>query len=218
MALVPPLDGPMRVTGPFGEDRATYVHGGLDVSLVGKPVYREPVLAPTAGEVVAVWSVDQPSRWNRQVFDGFPYGNAVAMRDAHGVVWRFLHFDERPGLAIGDAVEPGQTLGLCGSTGNSTGPHVHVDTTPGGRMDPATFQVSGARVDPLLLYAGFIIHQAPLPPMADTLLQADRDRNYDDKMAARARLATMIQAAHQLRDVTIDVERWFHDPGGNDDE
>ena len=81
--------------------------------------------------------------------DGFPYGNAVALRDAEGMLWRFLHFDEPPSLAVGDTVEPGQTLGLCDSTGNSTGHHVHVDATPGGRINPATFRVAGERVNPL---------------------------------------------------------------------
>ena len=39
----------------------------------------------------------------------------------------------RQRLAVGDQVEPGETLGLCDSTGNSTGHHVHLDATPGGR-------------------------------------------------------------------------------------
>ena len=48
---------------------------------------------------------------------------------------------------------PGQTLGLCDSTGNSTGHHLHLDATPGGRIDPETFRVVGERVNPLELFA-----------------------------------------------------------------
>ena len=64
-----------------------------------------------------------------------------------------LHFDEPPNLAVGDTVEPGQTLGLCDSTGNSTGHHLHLDATPGGRTDPETFRVVGERMNPLALFA-----------------------------------------------------------------
>ena len=151
--LIPPLDGTIRVTSAFGADRGSYRHGGLDLALTVESVYRRPVKAPTAAEVVAVWTTDRPSTRDPTVRDGFPYGNAVALRDAEGVLWRFLHFDEPPGLAVGATVEPGQTLGLCDSTGNSTGHHVHVDATPGGRIDPATFRVAGERVNPLGLFA-----------------------------------------------------------------
>ncbi len=152
-ALAPPLDGTVRVTSGFGADRGSYRHGGLDLALAVGSVYRRPVKAPGAGEVVAVWTTERVSRRDPGVRDGFPYGNAVALRDAEGVLWRFLHFDEAPKLAVGDAVEPGQTLGLCDSTGNSTGHHLHLDATPGGRIDPETFRVSGERVNPLELFA-----------------------------------------------------------------
>ncbi len=152
-ALASPLDGTIRVTSVFGVDRGSYRHGGLDLAVAVGSVYRRPVRAPGAGVVAAVWSTERPSTRDPGVRDGFPYGNAVALRDAEGVLWRFLHFDEPPSLAVGDAVEPGETLGLCDSTGNSTGHHLHLDATPGGRIDPETFRVSGERVNPLELFA-----------------------------------------------------------------
>ena len=48
-------------------------------------------------------------------------------------------------------------------------------------------------------------------------LQADRDRNHREKMAARAQLAEVIQAMNQIRDVVTTAEQWFHDPSGVDE-
>ena len=153
MAYLPPLDGVIRVTSVFGLDRGSYRHGGIDLALQHESVYRRPVKAPAAGTILAVWTTDRPSTRDATARDGFPYGNAVALRDDAGVLWRLLHFDEPPTVRVGERVAAGQTLGLCDSTGNSTGHHVHLDASPHGAIDPATFRVRGARVDPLRLYA-----------------------------------------------------------------
>ena len=58
----------------------------------------------------------------------------------------------------------GQTLGLCDSSGNSTGHHVHLDASPQGAIDPATFRVRGPRVDPLRLYAAAYARDAGYAP------------------------------------------------------
>ena len=153
MAYLPPLDGTIRVTSAFGVDRGSYRHGGLDLALQHMSVHRQPVKSPAAGTIEAVWTTDRPSTRAPLVRDGFPYGNAVAMRDDAGVLWRLLHFDEPPTLVVGERVAAGQTLGLCDSTGNSTGHHLHLDAAPRGVIDPATFRVRGARINPLRLYA-----------------------------------------------------------------
>ena len=153
MAYLPPLDGTVRVTAVFGVDRGSYRHGGIDLALLRVSVHRQPVKAPAAGTIAAVWTTDRPSTQAPTVRDGFPYGNAVALRDDAGVLWRLLHFDEPPTLVVGEHVAAGQTLGLCDSTGNSTGHHLHLDAAPRGVIDPATFRVRGARVNPLRLYA-----------------------------------------------------------------
>ena len=153
MELIPPLDGTLRVTSAFGVDRGSYRHGGLDLALGGASVYRKPVKAPAAGRVAAVWTTGQPSTRDPAVRDGYPYGNAAALLDAAGVLWRFLHFDQPPAVRVGERVQAGQTLGLCDSTGNSTGHHLHVDAAPGGAIERATFRVGGRRVNPLELYA-----------------------------------------------------------------
>jgi soluble lytic murein transglycosylase-like protein len=164
MAYLPPLDGVIRVTSVFGLDRGSYRHGGLDLALQRESVYRRPVKAPAAGTIAAVWTTDRPSTRAPLVRDGFPYGNAVALRDDAGVLWRLLHFDEPPAVRVGQRVAAGETLGLCDSTGNSTGHHLHVDASPLGVIDPATFRVRGARVDPLRLYAAAYARDAGYAP------------------------------------------------------
>ena len=157
MALVPPLNDTIRVTSVYGEDRGSYIHQGLDLALQNASVHRQPVRAPVAGVVVATWTTAEAN-------DGFPYGNAVALRATGGAIWRFLHFAEPPSLTPSDTVAVGDVLGLAGTTGNSTGPHVHLDVTPAGSIIPGTFLVAGQRIDPLHHYADAYAHDAGLDP------------------------------------------------------
>ncbi len=150
MALVPPFDGIIRVTAPFGEERQSTQHGtlyrhrGVDYALQDEDVNRAPVRAPDSGSVLATWTTSQPN-------NGYPFGNALAMRDDVGRLWRFLHLAEQP--TVTGAVTQSQILGLVGSTGNSTGPHLHVDVTLNGSIDAGTFYTTGQRVDPHQVYA-----------------------------------------------------------------
>jgi murein DD-endopeptidase MepM/ murein hydrolase activator NlpD len=84
-------------------------------------------------------------------------GNYVVLQGDNGDWFRYLHMKE-PGLPTGTQVNYGDIVGLCGSTGDSTGPHLHFETYhPGakeavkgnGLMDPAIYfdkyYVGGAR-------------------------------------------------------------------------
>ena len=48
--------------------------------------------------------------------------------DKDGVIWYlgYCHMDSRPGYSVGDKLLKGQTVGLCGNSGLSSGPHVHI--------------------------------------------------------------------------------------------
>ena len=76
------------------------------------------------------------------------YGNHIIIAHAGGILTLYGHLDKVE-VQAGDAVHQGQEIGLMGSTGNSTGPHLHFEV-----------RVQNQPVDPLPLLP-------PLPPGAN---------------------------------------------------
>ncbi|HET7305505.1 MAG TPA: M23 family metallopeptidase [Segeticoccus sp.] len=109
-----------RVTSGFGE-RWGRLHAGLDIAVpAGTPLH-----AMSSGTVTtAGW---EPGG-----------GFVVAVRQWDGTVIEFLHLS-RGTVSVGDHVRPGQLVGYSGSTGHSTGPHLHLEVHPhgGDPIDPA---------------------------------------------------------------------------------
>ncbi|MFE9931136.1 peptidoglycan DD-metalloendopeptidase family protein [Streptomyces sp. NPDC005533] len=68
------------------------------------------------------------------------YGNEVVIRHADGKYSQYAHLSQLS-VSSGQSVTAGQTLGLSGSTGNSTGPHLHFEI----RTGPSY----GSDIDPL---------------------------------------------------------------------
>ncbi|HEX7418066.1 MAG TPA: M23 family metallopeptidase [Steroidobacteraceae bacterium] len=67
------------------------------------------------------------------------YGNLVEVNHGNGLVTRYAH-NQRSLVAVGDTVTRGEPVALMGSTGHSTGPHVHFEVLKNGRqIDPASF-------------------------------------------------------------------------------
>lgn len=97
-------------------------HGGLDIDAP----YGAPIYSAGAGTVtLADW------------YGG--YGNAVMIALDNGFTTLFGHMSSI-GVSAGDRVAPGQIVGLVGSTGNSTGPHLHYSIFLNGQpIDPAQF-------------------------------------------------------------------------------
>ncbi|MGI9292052.1 MAG: peptidoglycan DD-metalloendopeptidase family protein [Gammaproteobacteria bacterium] len=97
-------------------------HKGVDFA--GK--HGNDVIA--VGDGVVSWSDDR-----------FGYGNLVEIKHGNGFVTRYAHNQENL-VAVGDQVNQGQTIALMGSTGRSTGPHVHFEVWHNGRpVDPARY-------------------------------------------------------------------------------
>ena len=99
---------------PFG--RGSESHTGLDISADrGSPVF-----------ATADGTVDNAG-WNGD------YGNMVVLNHHFGMVTRYAHlssFSVRPG----EKVTRGQVIGLIGSTGRSTGPHLHFELLINGQL------------------------------------------------------------------------------------
>lgn len=103
--------GGERVTDEYGVPRGEYLHSGIDYTCNGDE--NLPVLTPFGGKVVfAEWSE-------------VGYGNLVVIEN-HGVQVYLAHHSDL-WVEPGQIVEAGQPVGTCGSTGNSTGPHVHFE-------------------------------------------------------------------------------------------
>ncbi|MCR4963985.1 MAG: M23 family metallopeptidase [Firmicutes bacterium] len=102
-----PLSG--VITSPFGK-RSRGWHSGLDIA-AGRGT---PIAAAAAGQVIeAGWKNDA-------------YGYAVMLRHDRRLVTLYAHCDEL-WVQEGQWVAQGQTLGLVGLTGHTTGPHVHFE-------------------------------------------------------------------------------------------
>lgn len=83
-------------------------HSGLDIAAPAGT----PILAPAPGIVAAILTADPV------------FGNAVELEHPGG--WRSLYAHlSRVDVAVGQPIRRGAGLGLCGSTGLSTGPHLH---------------------------------------------------------------------------------------------
>lgn len=123
-ATAPPANWPARgiVTSDFGwrtfRGRANF-HSGIDVALP----HGSQVLATGSGTVVG-------SGWQ----PGFGWSILVQHGDGYNTLYAHL---SRTVAVVGDRVAPGSLLGLSGSSGNSTGPHLHYEIWKDGRvLDP----------------------------------------------------------------------------------
>jgi len=111
-------------------------HTGIDLAgPVGSPVYS---MGP--GRVSA--SYDIPGYEPRAPHGGLGYkslGRVVTVSHPGGWQSLYAHLDDRA-VKAGDEVKAGTQIGWRGNRGNSTGPHTHVETRPGGRaVDPQAF-------------------------------------------------------------------------------
>jgi hypothetical protein len=124
--FVVPVQG--QIVTPFGEVRSyngappSGNHGGIDISA---PMGR-PVGAANRGKVVAVETVDLR-------------GLVVILDHGLGVFTTYAHLASAD-VKVGQTVDRGQTIGKVGSTGLSTGPHLHWELWVGGvNVDPTNW-------------------------------------------------------------------------------
>ena len=74
------------------------------------------------------------------------YGNLVEINHGNGLASRYGHLSQI-GVKVGQFVRIGETIGRIGSTGRSTGPHLHYETRVNGEaVDPQKFLRAGLRL------------------------------------------------------------------------
>ncbi len=92
------------------------MHKGIDIaSSTGTPIY------------AAADGVVTKASWNRG-----GYGKLVEMRHRNGTITRYAH-NSKILVKAGQQVRQGKTIALMGSTGFSTGPHLHFEIRPAGK-------------------------------------------------------------------------------------
>lgn len=109
-----------RITSPFGP-RHGHNHYGTDLKVeTGDPIY------------CAFPGMVRISRYHKD------FGNVVVVRHTNGLETLYGHMSARK-VEVGDVVQAGTELGLGGSTGRSTGSHLHFETRYRGvPIDPST--------------------------------------------------------------------------------
>ena len=140
-----------------GEDGRT--HRGEGNQLADYICYRMPVLAPVRGRVVRVVDhlADNPIG---SVSGGSNWGNLVIIQDLRGYYVELSHFSPKSiRVKEGDWLERGTVLGLCGNSGHSPQPHIHIQVQATEDIGAATLPFSFASYQ-----AGTTFHSNDLPP------------------------------------------------------
>lgn len=102
-------------------------HGGTDIGAS----YGSAIYAADSGKIVS-----SSDGWNGG------WGNYVMIDHGNGMQTLYAHMSSRA-VSVGQTVKRGQTIGYVGSTGMSTGPHLHFE-----------MYVNGSRIDPQTKYPG----------------------------------------------------------------
>ncbi|GJE80046.1 M23 family metallopeptidase [Methylorubrum thiocyanatum] len=129
-----PLPGELAFTSSFGArldpfTRGYALHTGVDM----RAETGAPVQATAAGRVTA-----------SEYAGG--YGNMVEVDHGRGLVTRYAHLSASA-VSVGQQVDAGSVVGFAGSTGRSTGSHLHYETRIDGEpVDPQRFLRAGAQL------------------------------------------------------------------------
>ena len=126
-----PTNNTRLVTSPYGERWCPFhgyeSHNGADIGAARGSA----VLAAKSGRVIQ-------AGWNGG------YGISVMIAHDDGITTLYGHMDACS-VSVGQTVSQGDTIGICGSTGNSTGAHIHY-----------TMYKNGSTIDPLPYLPGYI--------------------------------------------------------------
>ena len=124
-----PVGGSTYISSGYGNRSASIsgwsFHGGIDIA--GGSIYGRPVYASRGGTVIAA------------VYGNTGYGNYVIIDHGDGYASLYGHCSSLA-VSTGQTVSKGQHIANVGSTGNSTGPHLHFEIRKNGvKVNPANY-------------------------------------------------------------------------------
>ena len=130
-----PVAGDVDISSTFGVRMDPFLHlAAMHTGIDFRGNAGDPVHATAAGTVIA-------AGWTGG------YGKMVEIDHGNGLATRYGHLSKIE-VDVGDKVRLGQTVGRLGSTGRSTGPHVHYETRiDGDPVDPQKFLNAGAKLN-----------------------------------------------------------------------
>lgn len=118
-----PLQMSKKITSYFGEtEDRNHTHQGIDIAAPGG----SQIIAVASGTVV------------NKSFEAGGFGHYVVIEQSDGIRAYYAHMKQASYLAKGDKVQAGQSIGMVGSTGASTGNHLHLE-----------FRKNSTRINPL---------------------------------------------------------------------
>jgi murein DD-endopeptidase MepM/ murein hydrolase activator NlpD len=129
-----PIIGEIDLSSGFGMRMDPFVRGpAMHTGLDFRSNAGDPVRATANGTVTT-------AAWNGG------YGRMVEIDHGNGFTTRYGHLSEI-NVKVGQSVRIGHIIGKVGSTGRSTGPHLHYETRiDGDAVDPQKFLRAGARL------------------------------------------------------------------------
>ncbi|MBO4725385.1 MAG: peptidoglycan DD-metalloendopeptidase family protein [Firmicutes bacterium] len=126
-----PAPGTSRITSPFGNRlhpilKVNKLHTGIDIGCGSNTT----IVAANSGTVIK-------AAWNNS------YGNMIMVDHGGGIVTLYAHLNSFL-VSNGDVVAKGQAIANSGSTGMSTGPHLHFEVRVNGNyVDPTQYVTYG---------------------------------------------------------------------------
>lgn len=132
-----PVPGHYYLTSQWNEDRGSYNHGAIDIS--DGSIMNAQVVAAESGTVV----LSNDTCTHNYGKDGScgcggGYGNYLMIDHGSGKATLYAHLTSLT-VSSGTYVQKGQVIGYVGSTGESTGPHLHFETRLNGvKYNPMT--------------------------------------------------------------------------------
>ena len=114
-----PVPGYYSISSPYGPRSFDGFHTGTDIA--GKGIYGKNVIAANDGKVTFINTTGKG-----------PYGNYVMVSHGGGIVTLYAHLSSFS-CSFGQIVTKGDVIGHIGSTGFSTGPHLHFEVRVNGK-------------------------------------------------------------------------------------
>lgn len=122
--LLWPLPGYYSLTSQYGNRTifgSVSFHKGIDIS--GPNVYGKPIVAANSGKVIIAFNNDRA---------GYSYGKYVVIDHGGGKTTLYGHMSKL-NVSAGQTVKQGDVIGYVGSTGQSTGAHLHFEVRVNGQ-------------------------------------------------------------------------------------